>query len=116
MEKKVEENKIVKFISILVKLFLTGLIYYILIIGLTRFFLLVVSDSIENMSVNSDPIILLAFTIGLMCTIITIFITRVPVYKYLGILQNKINIKLKQSFEEKDKKNKGGKVKNGRRK
>ena len=122
-QKKIAQTQINKnkksnwFVRILMS-FLTGLatifIYGIVIRFILAFMVSMTQSTIEDKGMSSDPVMILAFSVGISCALIALFIANVPVYsgikkvstKIVSFVQDKLNKKNDKKIQKSQEKQK----------
>ena len=84
-----KEKWYVKFFKSFIALVVTILIYTFVIKVLTQYGMIITQSAIEEKGLESDPVLILVFSVGLYSTIMAVFIAKVNVYKLIISLSNK---------------------------
>lgn len=79
----------VRFFKSFIALVVTILIYTFVIKILTQYGMVITQSAIEEKGLESDPVLILVFSVGLYSTIMAVFIAKVNVYKLIISLSNK---------------------------
>lgn len=85
-----KEKWYVKFFKSFIAIIVTILIYTLVIKFLTQYSMVITQSVIQEKGLESDPVLLLVFSVGLYSTIMAVFIAKVNVYKIIISLSNKV--------------------------
>lgn len=114
-----KEKWYVKFFKSFIAIIVTILIYTLVIKFLTQYSMVITQSVIQEKGLESDPVLLLVFSVGLYSTIMAVFIAKVNVYKIIislsnkviKFLQNRLNNRNNKKINQKVNDNNGGKSK-----
>lgn len=98
------EKWYIKFFKSFIAIIVTILIYTFVIKILTQYSMVITQSVIQEKGLESDPVLILVFCVGLSSTIMAVFIAKVNVYKLIISLSDKAVKLLQNGLNKQDKK------------